>query len=97
MTNTSYAVFGVALVKLGTLFEALPAFTLTAGLRYNWDEREIDVRNRATFRDCNFTVDDDGDPTTPEMAPSPENYCLALVADFSDLNSISRWQHFDRS
>src|SRR5690606_17855004 len=66
-TNTSGAVF-----FQGT-FEATSKLSLTAGIRYSIDKREMTVLNRTytpalstTDQSCRFTLDQDNNPATPE-------------------------------
>ncbi|GFE82075.1 TonB-dependent receptor [Steroidobacter agaridevorans] len=75
--NTSYAVFAQ-----GT-YELLDGLKLTAGARYTRDEREATIRNR-TRSACRFTLDQDGDPATPETTPALGDCAVTNDASFSE-------------
>lgn len=77
--NTSYALFAQGTYK----FDAIPGLSLTAGVRQNWDERNVVVRN-VTQTACRFTVDHDNNPATPEVAPTVANCALPLSVDYSE-------------
>jgi iron complex outermembrane receptor protein len=77
--NTSYAIFAQGTYK----FDAVPGLSLTAGIRQNWDERTAVVRNQ-TGTACRFSVDDDGNPATPEVIPTLANCALPLSVDYSE-------------
>ncbi|RVQ69679.1 TonB-dependent receptor [Croceicoccus ponticola] len=67
--NTSVAIFAE-----GT-YELLDGLSLTLGGRYTWDKREALILNRRINTRCGFTIDDDGDPTTPEINPGDGPNC----------------------
>lgn len=67
--NTSYAIFAE-----GT-YEVLDGLSLTLGGRYTWDEREATILNRVIDTRCGFTVDDDDNPSTPEINPGDGPGC----------------------
>lgn len=69
-TNSSYAVFFQGTYKF------TDQLSLTAGIRQNWDTREVTTLNRAYIPavstaglSCRFTLDEDGNPATPETRP----------------------------
>lgn len=75
-TNESYAVFAQ-----GT-YEITDRLSVTAGLRQNWDNRDISMLNRTynaavstTEQTCRFTLDLDNDPSTAETLP-PIDQCV---------------------
>lgn len=77
--NTSYAIFAQ-----GTwAFDNVPGLSLTAGVRQNWDERNVVVRN-VTPTTCRFTIDDDANPSTPEVNPGVAGCALPLSVDYSE-------------
>lgn len=68
--NESYAIFAQ-----GT-YSVSDKLSLTAGLRQNWDNRDILMLNRSyiaafstTDQTCRFTLDLDNNPATPETRP----------------------------
>lgn len=68
--NTSKSVFTQGTYDLGNLVDGL---SITAGVRYTWDERMARIRNRSGDSSdptatpiCRFSRDLDGDPNTPE-------------------------------
>lgn len=68
--NESYAAFVQGTYKI------TPELSLTAGLRYTVDNREMTVRNRTyiaavstTDQSCRFTLDEDNNPATRETRP----------------------------
>ncbi len=75
--NTSYAVFAQ-----GT-YELMDRLKLTAGARYSKDEREATIRNR-TRSACRFTLDQDGNPATPETTPALADCEVTNDASFSE-------------
>lgn len=77
--NTSYALFAQGTYK----FDAVPGLSLTAGIRQNWDERNVVVRS-VTNTACRFSVDHDNNPATPEVVPSVANCQLPLSVDYSE-------------
>jgi iron complex outermembrane receptor protein len=77
--NTSYALFAQGTYK----FDAVPGLSLTAGVRQNWDERNVVVRS-VTNAACRFSVDHDNNPATPEVVPSVANCQLPLSVDYSE-------------
>ncbi|GLS99059.1 TonB-dependent receptor [Sphingobium jiangsuense] len=74
-TNTSYAAFFQGTYKF------TDQLSLTAGIRQNWDKREVTTLNRAFIPavstaglSCRFTLDLDDNPATPETRP-PIDQC----------------------
>ena len=61
-TNKSYAAF------LQASYGLTDDLTFTAGARFTRDERTAIIRNRRSDT-CRFTIDHDGDPSTPEIMP----------------------------
>lgn len=56
-------------------FAAFDSTVSTVGARYTRDEREFSVyTKRANGAQCNFTLDSDGNPATPEVRP-PADQC----------------------
>ena len=79
--NTSYAIFAQGTYDLGAWLDGL-SFTL--GLRQTWDEKEATIRNH-TATTCRFSVDHDGNPSTPEVVPTLANCSLTSSAEFDAL------------
>lgn len=75
--NTSYAAY------FQGSYDLTDALTLTAGLRYTRDEREMVVRNR-TASACRFSMDEDNNPATPETVPGLANCQLSVDKSFSE-------------
>lgn len=76
--NTNYALFAE-----GT-YEILEGLSLTLGGRYTWENRKGTILNRIIDTRCAFTVDDDGNPATPEVNPGDGPGCrVDAEADFS--------------
>lgn len=75
--NESYALFAQ-----GT-YELVNDLRLTLGFRYNWDKRRAIIQNR-TETACRFTLDTDGDPTTPEVAVPLDQCRLDISDSFSE-------------
>lgn len=85
-TNTSYAIFFQGNYQLTN------KLALTAGLRQNWDEREVTILNRSyiaalstTDQSCRFTLDEDNDPTTAETRPAITNCAFTDSTDYDEL------------
>ena len=79
--NKSYALFGEITLDMSSLLDGLSA---TAGGRHTWDKRKGTILNNRYNTSCAFTVDDDGDPSTPEVAPGFGPNCIVnAAADFS--------------
>lgn len=76
--NVSYAAFAQ-----GT-YELLDGLKFTAGVRYTQDKRRSIIRNRLPRGGCRFTIDDDGNPATPEVTPSLENCEVEGNKSFSE-------------
>ena len=79
--NTSYAVFAEFTYDLGDM---LPGLSLTVGGRQTWDEREAIILNRNVNTSCRFTIDDDNDPSTPEINPGAGPDCRLDVDEKFD-------------
>lgn len=70
--NKSKSVFSQGTYNLDEVTEGL---SVTVGARYTWDEREMTAATkRANGTVCNFTLDTDGNPATPEVTP-PVSQC----------------------
>lgn len=83
-TNTSYAVF------FQGNYQFTDQLSLTAGIRQNWDKREVVTLNRAFIvaanaLSCRFTLDEDNDPSTPETRPSLDNCVFNGKKNFSEI------------
>lgn len=93
-TNTSYALF------LQGDFKVTDAFTLTAGVRQNWDKRHADIYNRAyisavstTDLSCRFTLDQDNNAATPETRPNLAGCHFVGDAKFDEMTYNASLQY----
>lgn len=84
--NKSAAVFFQGDLKLSD------QFSITAGIRQNWDWREVRTRNRAlrpaisnTQQSCRFTLDLDNNPATPETLPTLAQCDFTAKTEFNEL------------
>ncbi|WP_336967485.1 TonB-dependent receptor [Sphingobium aromaticiconvertens] len=75
--NISYAAFAQG------SYEILDGLKFTAGLRYSKDKRKAVIRNRLRSG-CRFTIDDDGNPGTPEILPPLSGCIVSSSASFSE-------------
>lgn len=98
-TNTSHAIF------LQGNYEILDGLSATAGIRQNWDKREANIMSRGfigavstTSLSCRFTLDEDGNSTTPETRPSLANCLFSDQKKFDELtyNLSLQYQLNDR-
>lgn len=83
--NTSYALY------FQGDYEFMRQLSVTVGIRQNWDVRKARVLNRAfqptistAGQTCRFTLDEDGNPATPETRPSLENCEFRGRATYSE-------------
>jgi iron complex outermembrane receptor protein len=76
--NVSYAAFAQ-----GT-YEVIDGLKLTAGLRFNRDERRSTIRNRFPRGACRFTIDADRNPATPEVTPTLDQCIVVGNKSFSE-------------
>ncbi len=80
--NTSKALFAQGTWRFSDQWSA------TAGARYTMDEKTAVVRNQTGNltgpTTCRFTVDNDGNPATPEVRPAVGDCRLPLSEDFSE-------------
>ncbi|MGE0232789.1 MAG: TonB-dependent receptor [Flavobacteriaceae bacterium] len=87
--NTSLAVFAE-----GT-YQLTDTLSVTLGGRYTWENREAVILNRFINTRCAFTIDDDGNPATPEVNPGDTPACrVATEANFDAFtyNAAVNWQ-----
>lgn len=84
--NSSFAVF-----FQGT-YNFTDQLSLTAGVRQNWDKREVTTLNRAFIPavstaglSCRFTLDQDNNPATPETRPSIDNCSFNGKKNFNEV------------
>jgi iron complex outermembrane receptor protein len=80
--NTSKALFAQGTWRFSDRWSA------TAGARYTMDEKSTVIRNQTGDltgpTTCRFTLDDDGNPATPEVRPAIGDCRLPLSEDFSE-------------